>query len=533
MFSKQKLFSLLVVLVLTFMAVAPVNVMAWESSGATNPTHSFLVEKAVQILENDLGTTITSDPNFGKLKSYLYKLKEGSLAPDNLSNVALGGLSEGDWWSSHFYDPDINATYSSSTPGIHAEYQTRRFINMAVTEWKNGNYSQAVYLLGYASHFFADLCNPHHASNKTVFDSPYNHGDFESYVQERQNNYVITTAVEGSNTVSSTYSSTVNNFNTMNAFVTDLSKRYGKVAKNNYYAYANTTNTATWNSAAITTVANSQRGLALIYYRFLQELNLVKKLTVTVKTADVLWAGTDDNIYFGMTTDYGAAREFLLDKKSDMLDGAYKINTVNDFEQGNTDFYNIYFYDKSFDLSRVNKLTIRKGIYILSDDWKADYVDISLNNTPVMYKSLNRWFYGNTQYDWAINGLNVNNPSYIGSYNVTIKTADVMWAGTDDNIYFGMSLDDGRKVEYLCDKSYYNDFERNNNDTYTFTITDPSFQASQIRNIWLRKSKILGDDWKVYSISINMRGKVVFSKTINQWLEGNTTYNMPVNGLFY
>jgi phospholipase C/alpha-toxin len=517
------------ILILSF-TIIPGLIYGWSGS-----THSFLVEQGMTILERDLGTTITTDPNFTTLKSYLADLKQGAQDPDNLANVALGGLTQDDWWSSHFYDPDTNACYSSTVPWLNAEYQTRRYIRIAVTDWKNGDYHKAVYLLGYACHFFADLNVPHHAANNTAFDYPYSHGDFETFVQNRQTSYTITTVADGVNPLATIYGNTVNNYNTMEDFLTDLSKKNAKIAKNNFYAYLNnaTNDSSAWNQAAIPTMANAQKGLALIFYRFLQQLKLVRTLTVTVKTADELWAGTDNDIYFGMQLDNGAIREYLLDKTNDILGGAYAINTYNDFEQGNTDSYNIYFYDKSFDLSRVNGLWLRKAIYIVSDDWKAGSIMVSLDSVPVQYQNLNRWFYGNTQYNWAVNGLNPNNPSYIGTVDVTIRTADVLWAGTDDDIFFGMRLDDGRQIEILFDKTGYNDFERNDNDTYTFTVTDPTFQASQIRNLWLRKQKILGDDWKVYSIQVKMRGKVVYSQTINQWLTGNTTYNMPVNGLFY
>lgn len=137
------------------------NTYAWESSGSNqytnSSTHQFVVEKAVQILESDMASTLSGDSNFQILKNRISKLKDGSIAPDNLQNVALGGLTESDWWSSHFYDADTGKSYSSSTPYINAEYQTRRFFQMAVSDFKNGDYDSAIYKLGYASHLFGVL----------------------------------------------------------------------------------------------------------------------------------------------------------------------------------------------------------------------------------------------------------------------------------------------------------------------------------------------------------------------------------------
>lgn len=520
-----------VILVMVFTAQS----FAWESGGTTNPvtnpsTHEFVAQKGVQILENDLGTAVTSDPNFQILNQHMDQLKKGAIDPDNLKNVAFGGLSENDWWSSHFYDPDSGRSYSSSAPYINAEFQARRFVHMAITDFKNGNFDSAVYKLGYASHFLADLCEPNHAANNTVLNAPYNHSDIESYAQANQNRYAINSAAVPGTTINATYTA-VDNYSTIDSFITAKANKYGKISKNYFYSNCNPGSTTTWDTAISATLGNTQRFMAIFYYRFLQELKNSKKLSVRVKTSNVLLSGTDDDIYFGMQTDDGRKIEYLLDKTADILGGIYSVNTYNDFEQNSDDTYTFYINDKDFNFNRVNKCWLRKKTGANANDWRCDSVEVKLDNQFVTSRYLNKWLSGDVTESWNVNGLIPGNS--IGVFYVTIKTGDVSWAGTDDNIYFGMALDNGQTVEYNLDKSGYNDFERNCTDTYTLSLNDPMFSASNINRIWMRKSKVLNDDWKFYSISINMNGKSVYNNTPNVWLQGNTIYNIDVNGFSY
>ncbi len=88
----------------------------------------------------------------------------------------------------------------------------------------------------------------------------------------------------------------------------------------------------------------------------------------------------------------------------------------------------------------------------------------------------------------AIYGNTVNNYNKIDAFLTDLSKKNAKIAKNNFNAYLNRAF---------FDKTGYNDFERNDNDTYTFTVTDPSFQVSQFRNLWLRKQKILGDDWKV------------------------------------
>lgn len=128
----------------------------------------------------------------------------------------------------------------------------------------------------------------------------------------------------------------------------------------------------------------------------------------------------------------------------------------------------------------------------------------------------------------------------IGKFHVVFKVADEYEAGTDDYVYFGMELSDGRRVQFACDVPG-NDFYQNLLWGYEFNITDASFTAADITRVWIKKTDAtwLGDDLMLESMDVYMKGRNVLSKPINQWLGkggwwGNDVYyNIPVNGLSY
>lgn len=90
----------------------------------------------------------------------------------------------------------------------------------------------------------------------------------------------------------------------------------------------------------------------------------------------------------------------------------------------------------------------------------------------------------------------------VSQLSVTIKTANKLYAGTDDNIYFGIVLKSGQVMEKLFDKAGYNDFERGDKDTYSFTLPE-TVPYSKISKIQLRKDYIkIDDDWTIASMVV-------------------------------
>jgi len=128
----------------------------------------------------------------------------------------------------------------------------------------------------------------------------------------------------------------------------------------------------------------------------------------------------------------------------------------------------------------------------------------------------------------------------IGKFHVVFKVADEYEAGTDDYVYFGMQLADGRTFQFECDVPG-NDFYQNLLWGYEFNITDASFTAADITRVWIKKTDYtwLGDDLKLETMDVYMKGKNVLSEPINQWLGkggwwyNDVYYNVPVNGLAY
>lgn len=129
---------------------------------------------------------------------------------------------------------------------------------------------------------------------------------------------------------------------------------------------------------------------------------------------------------------------------------------------------------------------------------------------------------------WNLDAAEDGRP--IGELTVSIATSNNLTAGTNDPVYFGMELLDGKRYERILDKSGYDEFDVGSNDDYYLYVGDQAFEPAKIRKIWLRKSGT--DDWKVGYLAIRINGKVVYSKTLEEWLKGNPSeWQINVDGL--
>ncbi|MEG1004524.1 MAG: phospholipase C [Clostridium sp.] len=110
---------------------------------------------------------------------------------------------------------------------------------------------------------------------------------------------------------------------------------------------------------------------------------------------------------------------------------------------------------------------------------------------------------------------------------LVLKTADEKDAGTNDYVYFGIETKDGRKEQWTLDNPG-NDFERNQEDTYTLKLQDKNIKYSDIKSMWLRKEKFteFNDDWKPSNIKVIANGKTQLDKSINEWISSGTTYTV-------
>jgi len=160
------------------------------------------------------------------------------------------------------------------------------------------------------------------------------------------------------------------------------------------------------------------------------------------------------------------------------------------------------------------------------EDWeyavKKSLTNSQINGASLIYNFLNE----------VSTDKKIDMPSEIGKFHVVISTTNETYAGTDDYVYFGMELDDGRKFEFNCDVAG-DDFEQGYKTSYQFNIqSEDFFNLPQVKNVWIRKAKYIGDDWKIKDLEIYIKGNRVLNKNINEWLSGNSTYNIPVDGLW-
>lgn len=116
-----------------------------------------------------------------------------------LTLAAASGLPDVDetegLFKAHFYDPETgknfkdeaSPTAKTKTGGhyYNAWYILQADFFMDVT---SDEFNQVLESLGRALHYLQDMCEPHHASNKTALAS--NHLEFESYVEGKLETYI-------------------------------------------------------------------------------------------------------------------------------------------------------------------------------------------------------------------------------------------------------------------------------------------------------------------------------------------------------
>ncbi|GEM_PF-1644673 len=118
----------------------------------------------------------------------------------------------------------------------------------------------------------------------------------------------------------------------------------------------------------------------------------------------------------------------------------------------------------------------------------------------------------------------------IGTLTVTIRTADVSMAGTDDDVIFGLVRDDGFVWRSpVLDKgsgllglggAMINDFERGSCETYYIFVEGNEIPINRIREVFLRKDPDgATGGWKVGSVTVTINGVTYFDSSVDTWLE--------------
>ncbi|XP_047553619.1 lipoxygenase homology domain-containing protein 1 isoform X2 [Lutra lutra] len=192
------------------------------------------------------------------------------------------------------------------------------------------------------------------------------------------------------------------------------------------------------------------------------DVGIIKKIEVlyemTVWTGDVVGGGTDSNIFMTLYGINGSTEEVKLDKKKARFER----------EQNDT------FIMEILDIAPFTKMRVRIDGLGSRPEWFLERILLKCMNTG----DLTMFYYG----DWlsqrkgkktlvcemcaVIDGEEMMEWT---SYTVSVKTSDILGAGTDANVFiiiFGENGDSGTLA--LKQSANWNKFERNNTDTFNF-----------------------------------------------------------------
>lgn len=214
---------------------------------------------------------------------------------------------------------------------------------------------------------------------------------------------------------------------------------------------------------------------------------------VELFTADELWAGTDDDVSLDIGT-----RTFNLD-----------VPNHNDRERDNREGYALWA-GGNLSKADIKRILFRKSEDGFSGGWKLKKFVVRHNGVIICNQTPNVWLEDDNR---ALLGCVFDN-AFVNTLKVEIKTADVLWAGTDDDVTLMLA---GRS--WSLDNSG-NDFERG--DTNTF-ILDPqtNFKVSDITTITIEKSSDgFSGGWKLEGVKLTVNGLIIYNRqNINRWLE--------------
>ncbi|XP_004623679.1 lipoxygenase homology domain-containing protein 1 isoform X1 [Octodon degus] len=193
------------------------------------------------------------------------------------------------------------------------------------------------------------------------------------------------------------------------------------------------------------------------------DVGIIKKIEVlyemTVWTGDVVGGGTDSNIFMTLYGINGSTEEMQLDKKKARFER----------EQNDT------FIMEILDIAPFTKMRIRIDGLGSRPEWFLERILLKNMSTG----DLTMFYYG----DWLSQRkgkktlvcemcavIDEEEMMEWTSYTVTVKTSNVLGAGTDANVFiiiFGENGDSGTLA--LKQSANWNKFERNNTDTFNFS----------------------------------------------------------------
>lgn len=369
------------------------NAYAWDSkeSATEMDTHKLISVQALNMIENDMNTDTKIMNNLEIVKSNIIDFKKGSIAPD-FGKVGID--RDYKLYQDHFFDPDTEKNFTANKMyPLHeipdnAESQLRNYFSRAVSTWKDGNYSESMYLLGKSLHYIEDLNQPHHALNWTGGPCTA-HTNFEKYAEGVKDEFKISTMGEDK----SEYNYMINE--PFVDFLTAQCFKYGRMSKSLQPLVSMKNSWEDWHKAAGIGIKNAQKATASVIYRFLHEVTYPKafnsntsigKFHAIIKMSNDKYAGTNDNIYLGLKLKNGQTMEFKCDLPGD------------DFEAGTTGCYQFIVTDSNIKVSDVSDVYVKKVKYGAGDDAKIATIEVYMKGQRVVKDLSNKWLKGNETY---------------------------------------------------------------------------------------------------------------------------------------
>lgn len=215
---------------------------------------------------------------------------------------------------------------------------------------------------------------------------------------------------------------------------------------------------------------------------------------VELWTDNELWSGTDDNVELDI-----GYNTFNLD------------TSHNDREKGNREGYAIWA-GGNLNRASIKRILIRKSHDGYAGGWKLARVKVYHDGVIICDNSPHVWLEDRKCWHLAC----IFDNSLVNTLKLTVSTADVSWAGTDDDVTLKLA---GRNWDIDSDAD---DFERNSTRSY---MLDPhtGFAVNDIHSITIHKSPDgSAGGWKLKGLVLEVNGNVVYNnQAINKWLEDN------------
>ncbi|CAM2710921.1 unnamed protein product [Rotaria socialis] len=237
----------------------------------------------------------------------------------------------------------------------------------------------------------------------------------------------------------------------------------------------------------------------------------VVKYTVDVYTADKRNAGTDANVFINIFGECGDTGERPLE---------YSARKGNKFERNQMDSFVV----EAVSLKHIRKIRIGHDGTGPGAGWFLDKVVVRPEDKRYEQATFtcNRWLAEDEDDGQIVRELTLQSAAqYLDktTYNVRIKTGDILQAGTDADVYLKIFGDKGDtdKIHLRNSDNTSNKFERARVDHFTYEFDD----LGKIQHIIIgHNGKNIGSGWFLdwVEIDIPMRGEM-YRFVCNRWLD--------------